>query len=249
MREITTKKKPVFVQANSNSGQGHVLHYITSFCVVFRLSTLYFWLAGKTETKQVVNRMSKWVEGGGSWKGHESGQAVFIFLAASPLVLARFAREFFLATPLLACARLDKTAMLRRLVMNRRWYSRQPLINHDEVTLALTTDPRNRSDERFPLYVLEWVLLQCVIFTGSSRSYNFEWIWSTPSSMKIILTNLDASIHTSLTVSPLFTMFSSNQGVGLTFKQGQINKRNFIQQTTLNLVFYKSIKRVITSHA
>ena len=83
MREIATKKKPVFVQANSNSGQGHVLHYITSFCVVFRLSTLYFWLAGKTETKQVVNRMSKWVEGGGSWKGHESGQAVFIFLAAS----------------------------------------------------------------------------------------------------------------------------------------------------------------------
>ena len=36
------QKKPVFVQANSNSGQGHVLHYITSFCVVFRLSTLYF---------------------------------------------------------------------------------------------------------------------------------------------------------------------------------------------------------------
>ena len=92
MCEIATKKKPVFVQANS--GQGHVLHYITSFCVVFRLSTLYFWLAGKTETKQVVNRMSKWVEGGGSWKGHKSGQAVFIFLAASPLVLARFAREF-----------------------------------------------------------------------------------------------------------------------------------------------------------
>ena len=32
MREIATKKKPVFVQANFNSGQGHVLHYITSFC-------------------------------------------------------------------------------------------------------------------------------------------------------------------------------------------------------------------------
>ena len=87
MREIATKKKPVFVQANSNSGQGHVLHYITSFCVVFRLSTLYFWLAGKTETKQVVNRMSKWVEGGSSWKGHEFGQAVFI-------VLVRFAGKF-----------------------------------------------------------------------------------------------------------------------------------------------------------
>ena len=91
MREIATKKKPVFVQANSNSGQGHVLHYITSFCVVFRLSTLYFWLAGKTETKQVVNKMSKWVEGGSSWKGHESGQAVFIFLVAS--LLERLARQ------------------------------------------------------------------------------------------------------------------------------------------------------------
>ena len=114
MREIATKKKPVFVQANSNSGQGHVLHYITSFCVVFRLSTLYFWLAGKTETKQVVNRMSKWVEGGGSWKGHESGQAVFIFLAASPLILGRFAREFRGLRR--SCARLNKTAMLRRLI-------------------------------------------------------------------------------------------------------------------------------------
>ena len=110
MREIATKNIPVFVQANSNSGQGHVLHYITSFCVVFRLSTLYFWLAGKTETKQVVNRMSKWVEGGGSWKGHESGQAVFIFLAASPLVLSRFAREFFVATPLLRPARQNRHA-------------------------------------------------------------------------------------------------------------------------------------------
>ena len=74
------RKKPVFVQANSNSGEGHVLHYITSFCVVSKLSTLSFWLAGKTETKQVVNRISKWVEGGGSWKGHESGHAVFFFL-------------------------------------------------------------------------------------------------------------------------------------------------------------------------
>ena len=105
MREIATKKKPVFFQAGSNSAQGHVLHYITSFCVVFRLSTLYFWLAGKTETKQVVNRMSKWVEGGGSWKGHESEQAVFIFLAALPLV--SHLRS--------SCARLYKTAMQRKL--------------------------------------------------------------------------------------------------------------------------------------
>ena len=51
----------------------------TGFWVVLSLSTLYFWLAGKTKTKQVANRMSEWVDGGGSWKGHESGQAV-IFL-------------------------------------------------------------------------------------------------------------------------------------------------------------------------
>ena len=119
MCEIATKKKPVFVQANFNSGQGHVLHYITSFCVVIRLSTLYFWLAGKTETKQVVNRMSKWVEGGGSWKGHESGQAVFIFLAASPLVLARFAREFFVATPLLRPARQNRHATQAMLYQDK----------------------------------------------------------------------------------------------------------------------------------
>ena len=99
MRELATRKRRVFVQANSNSGQGH---YITSFCVAFRLSTLYFRLAGKTETKQVVNRMSKWAEGGGSWKGHESGQAVFIFLAAS--------RANFAATPLLRSARQNRHA-------------------------------------------------------------------------------------------------------------------------------------------
>ena len=124
MREIATKKKkPVFVQANSNSGQGHVLHKITSFCVVFRLSTLYFWLTGKTETKQVVTRISKWVEGGGSWKGHESGQAVFIFLAASPLVLAGFAREFFVATPLQRPARQNRHATQAKVAVVHVWLS------------------------------------------------------------------------------------------------------------------------------
>ena len=36
--------------------------------------------------------------------------AVFIFLAALPLVLARFAREFFVATPLLRPARQNRHA-------------------------------------------------------------------------------------------------------------------------------------------
>ena len=140
MREIATKKIPVFVQANSNSGQGHVLHKITSFCVVFRLSTLYFWLAGKTETKQLVSRMSKWVEGGGSWKGHESGQAVFIFLAASPLVLARFAREFFVATPLLRPARQNchATQAINSLTSVFVYRAGWGMINIVIITIGLT---------------------------------------------------------------------------------------------------------------
>ena len=113
--EIATKKKPVFVQANSNSSQGQLLHYITSFCVVFRLSTLYFWLAGKTETKQVVNRMSKWVEGGGSWKGHESGQAVFFSRLHCLFSHANCTRILRLHH---SCAWFDKTAMLRKLETN-----------------------------------------------------------------------------------------------------------------------------------
>ena len=120
MREIVIKKKPVlsvFVQANSNSGQGHVLHYITSFCVVFRLSTLYFWLAGKTETKQVVNRMSKWVEEGGSWKGHESRQAVFIF-SRLRRSFSRASRANFAATPLVRPARQNRHATQANMFLN-----------------------------------------------------------------------------------------------------------------------------------
>ena len=41
--------------------------------------------------------------------------AIFIFLAASPFVLARLAREFRGPRFRRSCARLDKTAMLRRL--------------------------------------------------------------------------------------------------------------------------------------
>ena len=86
----------------------------TGFWVVLSLSTLYFWLAGKAKTKRAVNRMSEWVEGGGSWKGHESGQAVFIyfcrgFAARSRALRARISRLRR------SCARLDKTAMLRTL--------------------------------------------------------------------------------------------------------------------------------------
>ena len=115
VRDSNMEEKPVFVQANSNSGQGHVLHYTTSFWVVFSLSTSYFWLAGKTKTKQVVNRMSKWVEGGGSWKGHESGQAFILFFY-------RLRRQFARALRAFLCLRRSvvlptKPPMLRRLVI------------------------------------------------------------------------------------------------------------------------------------
>ena len=123
MREIAKKKKPVFVQANFNSGQGHVLHYITSFCVVIRLSTLYFWLAGKTETKQVVNRMSKWVEGGRQLKRPRIRAGGFYFsrgfAARSRALRARISELRR------SCTRLDKTAMLRRLA---NFYSSKPLL-------------------------------------------------------------------------------------------------------------------------
>ena len=69
-------------------------------------------LQGKTETKQVVNRILKWVEESGNWKGHESGQAVLIFLTASPLVCAHFA-VVCAASPLSSAP--DKTAMLRKV--------------------------------------------------------------------------------------------------------------------------------------
>ena len=68
------------------------------FLCRFRLSTLYFWLAGKTKTKQVVNRMSKWVEGAAVEKATNPGRRFLFF--------SRLRRS---------CARLDKTAMLRRL--------------------------------------------------------------------------------------------------------------------------------------
>ena len=51
-------------------------------------------------------------KGGRGQRNHEeigAGASVFIFLAAAPLVLARISRLRR------SCARLDKTAMLRRL--------------------------------------------------------------------------------------------------------------------------------------
>ena len=98
MREIATKKKPVFVQANSNSGQGHVLHYITSF--VSCLGCQHFipdWL-GKLKPNKLSTGCQNELKGAAVEKDTNPGRRFLFF--------SRLRRS---------CARLYKTAMLRRL--------------------------------------------------------------------------------------------------------------------------------------
>ena len=111
MRMIATKKKPVFVQANSNSGQGHVLHYITSFWVAFSLSKLYFWLAGKTETKQVVNRIVQMSRRGWQLKRPRiRAGGFYLFFSRLRGSFSRASRANFAATPLVRPARQNRHA-------------------------------------------------------------------------------------------------------------------------------------------
>ena len=75
----------------------------------------YDWL-GKLKPDKLSPQLSKWGEGGGSQEPLESGQAVFIFIAASPLV--RPAR---------------KTAVLRRLRPIQTTYD--PLLSSYVITI------------------------------------------------------------------------------------------------------------------
>ena len=98
MRMIATKKKPVFVQANSNSGQGDVLHFYTiSRAFVSCLGCQHFisdWL-GKLKPNKLSTGCQNELKGVAVEKATNPGRRfLFIFLAASRLVLARFAREF-----------------------------------------------------------------------------------------------------------------------------------------------------------
>ena len=80
MREIAKKKKPVFVQANSNSGQGHVLHYITSFCVV--LGCQHFisdWL-GKLKPNKLSTGCQNELKGAAVEKATNPGRRFLFFL-------------------------------------------------------------------------------------------------------------------------------------------------------------------------
>ena len=71
-------------------------------CVAWR-----FWLGELSNKGGRGQRNREEIGAGETWK---TGQAVFIFLAASPLFLARFAREFFVPTPLLRPARQNRHA-------------------------------------------------------------------------------------------------------------------------------------------
>ena len=98
MGMIATKKKPVFVQANSNSGQGDVLHFYTiSRAFVSCLGCQHFisdWL-GKLKPNKLSTGCQNELKGVAVEKATNPGRRfLFIFLAASRLVLARFAREF-----------------------------------------------------------------------------------------------------------------------------------------------------------
>ena len=65
-RDSNKEEKPVFVQANSNSGQGHVLHYTTSFesCLACP-QVISDWL-GKLKPNKLSTGCQNEFEGGGS---------------------------------------------------------------------------------------------------------------------------------------------------------------------------------------
>ena len=78
MRQIATKKKPVFVQANSNSGPGHVLHYITSFCVVFCQHFISHWL-GKLKPNKLSTGCQNELKGAAVEKATNPGRRFLFF--------------------------------------------------------------------------------------------------------------------------------------------------------------------------
>ena len=86
--------------------------------VVSRLGCQNFisaWL-GKLKPNKLSTGCQNELKGPAVEKATNPGRRFFIFLAASPLLLARFACEFRGPRLCRSCARLDKTAMPRRLM-------------------------------------------------------------------------------------------------------------------------------------
>ena len=120
MREIATKKKPVFVQANSNSGQGHVLHHIRAF--VSCLGCQHFisdWLEKLKPNKSSTGCQNE-LKGAAVGKATNPGRR-FLFFSRLRRSFSRATRANF-SWLRRSCAQLDKTAMLRRLVISKPRY-------------------------------------------------------------------------------------------------------------------------------
>ena len=112
MRQIATKKKPVFVQANSNSDQGHVLHYIAiSRAFVSCLGCQHFisdWL-GKLKPNKLSTRCQNELKGAAVEKATNPGRR-FLFFSRLRRSLSRASRANFAATPLLRPTKQNRHA-------------------------------------------------------------------------------------------------------------------------------------------
>ena len=106
MREIATKKKPVFVQANSNSGQGHVLHCLG--CQHF----ISDWLR-KLKPNKLSTGCQNELKGAAVEKAMNPGRR-FLFFSRLRRSFSRASRANFAATPLLRPARQNRHATQAR---------------------------------------------------------------------------------------------------------------------------------------
>ena len=106
MRELATRKKRVFVQANSNSGQGHVLRAFVS-----RLGCQHFisdWL-GKLKPNKLSTGCQNELKGAAVEKATSPGRR-FLFFSRLRRSFSRASRANFAATPLLRSARQNRHA-------------------------------------------------------------------------------------------------------------------------------------------
>ena len=110
MREIATKKKPVFLQANSNSGQCKVT-YTISRAFVSCLGCQHFisdWL-GKLKPNKLSTGYQNELKGAAVEKATNPGRR-FLFFSRLRRSFSHASRANFAATPLLRPARQNRRA-------------------------------------------------------------------------------------------------------------------------------------------
>ena len=105
MREIATKKKPVFVQANSNSGQGISRAFVSCLGCQHFISD---WL-GKLKPNKLSTGCQNELKGAAVEKATNPGRR-FLFFSRLRRSFSRALRANFAATPLLRPARQNRHA-------------------------------------------------------------------------------------------------------------------------------------------